>query len=232
MVDSDGFKMCPGCQQKKLAARDFYRIKQRDGFSGYCRLCHIESVRRITPEAIEKARVAAAIRSALPGRQARHRVYMRAWNKANPDKVREYIQRRRARDETAFLAQKAKNSRLSTQRSKARDPEFHRIRQAVYKNRQRAKEIGRADNFTVDHWQRLLAVFAHACAFCGAQGALLDVEHLVAMRDGGDNVVGNIVPSCRPCNAQKYRKSLEKFVIERRILPETLQRIQHLAVVE
>lgn len=57
----------------------------------------------------------------------------------------------------------------------------------------------------------MLTLFNHTCAFCGVTNAMLDLEHLDALRLGGRNVPGNVVPACRPCNAQKAYRTLEEF---------------------
>lgn len=44
-----------------------------------------------------------------------------------------------------------------------------------------------------------------ACQYCGATppGALLHVDHIVAVANGGDNSADNLITACQPCNLGK-----------------------------
>jgi hypothetical protein len=63
----------------------------------------------------------------------------------------------------------------------------------------------------------------HRCAYCGAQGVPLEVEHVVARSRGGANRVSNLVPACVPCNQAKGSRPIEVFLADR---PEVLKAIQ------
>lgn len=45
--------------------------------------------------------------------------------------------------------------------------------------------------------------FGNACAYCG-NGNSLQVEHVVPISRGGTNTLGNIIPACSRCNANKH----------------------------
>lgn len=49
------------------------------------------------------------------------------------------------------------------------------------------------------------------CVYCGANpsGALLQVDHVVAVANGGSNDITNLVTSCQPCNLGKSATPLE-----------------------
>ena len=63
----------------------------------------------------------------------------------------------------------------------------------------------------------------HRCAYCGAEGVPLEVEHVVARSRGGSNRVANLVPACVPCNQAKDNQRVEDFLADR---PTALQAIQ------
>lgn len=56
------------------------------------------------------------------------------------------------------------------------------------------------------------------CTYCGSDGTRAEVvDHVEPLEWGGANVISNLVPACRPCNASKrdrkpleWRRSLER----------------------
>ena len=48
------------------------------------------------------------------------------------------------------------------------------------------------------------------CQYCGAHppGVLLHVDHVLAVAEGGTNVIDNLVTACEPCNLGKGARSL------------------------
>jgi len=96
-----------------------------------------------------------------------------------------------------------------------RNPERRRQTNQISNNSARAKRLGLPNTFKFSDGLEVLERYNHSCAFCGADAALLDMEHLDAMSEGGPNIPTNVVPACRPCNANKWRKTLAEFCIER-----------------
>lgn len=49
-----------------------------------------------------------------------------------------------------------------------------------------------------------------ACQYCGAKppNVLLEVDHIIAVADGGDNSIENLVTACQPCNSGKGARPL------------------------
>ncbi|NUR01872.1 MAG: HNH endonuclease [Streptomyces sp.] len=68
----------------------------------------------------------------------------------------------------------------------------------------------------------LHAKWNSACAYCGATGVPLNIEHLRPRSRGGSNRISNLVLSCIPCNKAKGSKSVESFLANR---PDLLARI-------
>lgn len=56
------------------------------------------------------------------------------------------------------------------------------------------------------------------CQYCGAHplAAILHVDHIVAVADGGGDDMDNLVTSCQPCNLGKAARALSS-------IPQTLQ---------
>jgi 5-methylcytosine-specific restriction endonuclease McrA len=118
--------------------------------------------------------------------------YMREWRAGNVDRAREI-------------------SRTANLEYLKRDPERYRIQCAVRQANRRARKLDRAGHLTYAIWLARLELFGNACAFCGASGCHLDLEHLEPLASGGTNEPSNVAPACRPCNAQKWRRPLAEF---------------------
>ena len=57
----------------------------------------------------------------------------------------------------------------------------------------------------------LLAKFGRACAYCGAMGVPLNVDHVHPRSRGGSDRVSNLVLACIPCNERKSNRPVEEF---------------------
>ncbi len=196
-LNPDGTKTCCSCCTRKPVSEYYvYRRRTGDGFASRCIACA----------------KAAAI----------------AWQKSHPDqkaasdKKQRIKNAKRAEVDLAFREKRAESVRRWAKANTARlrekqreykkkDPERCRQQNQCNNNRARASKLGLPNAFSWANWKTVIAHFNNACAFCGVTGALLDVEHLVALSNGGGNVMGNVVPACRPCNAQKYRRTLTEF---------------------
>jgi hypothetical protein len=53
--------------------------------------------------------------------------------------------------------------------------------------------------------QYVLDKWDHTCAYCGAKGIPLQVEHIIAKRNGGKNTPDNLAVSCHDCNERKLK---------------------------
>lgn len=69
--------------------------------------------------------------------------------------------------------------------------------------------------FNERDWFETKAHFDTRCAYCGDDGELL-VEHAIPINRGslGEHRLGNIVPSCRKCNADKGGRDFRDFLGE------------------
>ncbi|WP_317443968.1 RNA-guided endonuclease IscB [Streptomyces collinus] len=68
----------------------------------------------------------------------------------------------------------------------------------------------------------LRAQWHDACAYCGATGVPLNIEHVRPRSRQGSNRIANLVVSCVPCNRAKGNRSVESFLADR---PGLLARI-------
>ncbi len=70
-----------------------------------------------------------------------------------------------------------------------------------------------AESFWQKHWQQVIDAFGRRCAYCGEEGELL-MDHVVPINKQslGEHRLGNLVPCCRACNADKGDKDFRAFL--------------------
>ncbi|MCY0937935.1 RNA-guided endonuclease IscB [Streptomyces sp. H34-S4] len=58
----------------------------------------------------------------------------------------------------------------------------------------------------------LLAKWGRSCAYCGATGVPLDIDHIHPRSRGGSDRVSNLCTACIPCNEKKSKQPVEHFL--------------------
>ena len=127
----------------------------------------------------------------------------------------------------------SQNPRLQT--DKVRDMRNTRIPRS--NSRYRGNAIGNAQNlvirnilsnlgeesFNKNDWQETKAIFGNQCAYCGAEGSLV-MEHAIPINKKalGEHRLGNLVPSCKQCNAAKADRDYRDFLSND---PDRIQKI-------
>lgn len=85
--------------------------------------------------------------------------------------------------------------------------------------RRRARKLNAWPNdFTVEDWEEVLAVFEYECAYCGSPDKL-EQEHVVPLVRGGSHTIANIVPACDHCNSVKGARTPAEAGMTMRRLP-------------
>jgi 5-methylcytosine-specific restriction endonuclease McrA len=64
------------------------------------------------------------------------------------------------------------------------------------------------------------ALFGNCCAYCRASGDM-EIEHVIAISNGGTHAMGNIVPACHHCNSIKRAKDVESWYRQQPFFSET-----------
>lgn len=64
----------------------------------------------------------------------------------------------------------------------------------------------------------LTVKWSNSCAYCGAKGGKLEVEHIVPRSKGGSNRPSNLSLACHDCNQKKGNSSLEEFLTDKKRL--------------
>lgn len=68
----------------------------------------------------------------------------------------------------------------------------------------------------------LLEKWGRRCSYCDAENVPLQVEHVVARANGGNNRASNLTLSCRDCNKEKGTLPVDVFLVNK---PDRLKRI-------
>lgn len=89
------------------------------------------------------------------------------------------------------------SNRFDTQR--LQDPEISGV------------EYQRGELFGYDVREYLLEKWGRRCAYCGAGGLPLEIEHIVPRIRGGSDRVSNLALACRSCNDEKSARTAEEF---------------------
>ena len=82
----------------------------------------------------------------------------------------------------------------------------------------RGREHGAVGTYSYAQIVRLWVSFDKTCAYCSTRTLLADVqaEHVVPLSRGGENHVGNLLPSCAACNSDKRDLFLDEWAIDRK----------------
>lgn len=90
----------------------------------------------------------------------------------------------------------------------------NRDRQSEYQSRRRDQKAA-AGRYEVSKrdYVKLLRRFDGLCAYCASSAA--EWDHVVPISRGGRHSIGNIVPSCMPCNRSKGAKLLYQWRLMR-----------------
>lgn len=157
-------------------------------------------------------------------RAIQRREYMAAWRAANKEKLQTYFLERYAMQKAAGVHQaperKARaaayyqenKERIQAAHSayKRSNPEMVRRH---YQNR-RSRLIGVGGQLSKDIEARLLKLQKNKCANCACKLARHELDHIVAISNGGQNVDENMQLLCPTCNRRKHAKDPIAFAQE------------------
>lgn len=150
----------------------------------------------------------------------------RDWELRNPDKVKEYAERRaetlRASNALAreILRSESRKclrcekkvvwpKRLCEEckekaRTEGEQRRYSTSKYAEKSRRSRKARIMRVGKAAADN--RITSEFLgwqYGCAWCGARGVKLEVDHIIPIARGGKHHVSNVVFACRSCNSKR-----------------------------
>jgi len=148
------------------------------------------------------------------------------WKLRNPDKVREYAERRakivrasnalareilqresrkclRCEKEVVWPKRLCEGCKEKSKRESQRR-RYSTSKYAEKSRRSRKARIMRVGKAAADN--RITSEFLgwpYGCAWCGARGVKLEVDHIIPIARGGKHHVSNVVFACRSCNSKR-----------------------------
>lgn len=69
---------------------------------------------------------------------------------------------------------------------------------------------------TTAQWREIRAWFDGRCAYCFAEVAKPEIDHVIAVSRGGLHVASNVAPACRWCNRSKNGRDLMEWLFPKR----------------
>jgi 5-methylcytosine-specific restriction endonuclease McrA len=183
-------KHCRWCGITKQK-EDFYkRLASPDGLSHKCKVC---------TQAYHKAHYAA---NPEPAKER-----ARKW--ANANRVRRHEIQRKYHD--THLERMREKGRNYQRRIRAERPEEFAIKNRANVHTRRQREAGRMNpGFVAELFQKAGGM----CVYCG-KAAVLTVDHMTAVVNGGTNENDNLFPCCKSCNSSKQNADMADW-LERR----------------
>lgn len=174
-------------------------------------------------------------RSCDPCTEDRRRVLSRArdkkrgWRRPNPEKQRARKRRYVLRNQGRLNAQSLERYYADVQRRRSAARTWKRANAervaAGFKawaasNRarinltthKRRSLVAASPGVTLVEWQAIHETFAGRCAYCLRPAT--EIEHVIAIADGGLHEPANVVPACRSCNASKGKKKLVVWLMD------------------
>lgn len=88
--------------------------------------------------------------------------------------------------------------------------------QAAKKYRRIRRQRLGSGTYTAAQWEQKVQAHGGNCYWCKEPATDgLVVDHLIPLSRGGQNVIENVVPSCKPCNQSKHMATPEEFLARR-----------------
>jgi 5-methylcytosine-specific restriction endonuclease McrA len=180
-------KTCTKCGSSGPFYRDS-RIKS--GLTSYCQKCINE-----------------ANRQRYYRRRTDYMAKVMEWQRANPEKVRQYKQKSSIGHEDRGRIWYWANPEKSRERSRqwAKDnPEQH----LAHCHARRARQLKAGGSYTAQEWRELCRQHDNRCVMCGEQKKLT-ADHIVPIVKGGSSNIDNIQPLCKSCNSKKATRTID-----------------------
>jgi len=108
--------------------------------------------------------------------------------------------------------------RLRIRRATVRERVRRNARNRAAHHRERAMARGLSEHFYGREWLALAEFYHYRCCYCGRDTVKLEIDHVVALSQGGSNRIENIQPLCSDCHA--FFRTIGRQVDHRRYLPD------------
>lgn len=181
-----------------------FKVRDRKGLlrPGNCVICRAEDRRWLTP-AYREWRLAESNEKGRGERLILHRHIKSMRVPTVADLVRDEQLRYWQQDRSAFWAEQFRKRNHRLQFRRMIDPTYRAKLADRQRQRRAAKAAGHTLAVSRADLDERFGQFHHACAYCGACGINLEVDHFLSLGRGGGHVLGNVLPVCRRCNSSK-----------------------------
>jgi hypothetical protein len=224
-----GMKWCSRCGEAKPADSGHFTTNatSNDGLQYWCKPCRAEHASAGWFKDANASRAASRERY-----RANHEAELRwrqAWRDRHPERSRASTLRyyRSGKGQRTSQARYRRNRATILAKTRAwalAHPEKRREIGRSYwqrhpdkarenKLRRRAREYGAEGSHTPAEFRAKVERYAGRCHWCGKRiRGTPHADHLIALVEGGTDDIGNIVPSCGPCNQSKNRRMPWEFM--------------------
>jgi 5-methylcytosine-specific restriction endonuclease McrA len=173
------YKACSKCKQVKPTSEFGKHKPSPQGLYSQCLICQrqaraIQRVKRASQIKIEQ-------QNNYQKNKEKRKAYVAEWQKANPEKFKQYQSISKRRNKEAIAA----DTRRRTARRKANG--VFRITK-----------------------KELVKLGLDPCFYCGSKDRIT-VDHIVAIARGGTDSIGNLVSACKSCNSQKRQLTIMEW---------------------
>lgn len=201
-------KKCSKCGETKTGSHKSWCKKCFNAYSAEWLKKHPRNYR--TEKERERSRKR---RQANPERAS---LFVRLWQKAHPDKVREkslrwaHLHPEKHREAFRKWSTPEKEAERRKRRYDA-NPEAELAKCRVRNQKRRARLIGNGGTITKEEWQWLKEFYNFTCLCCGRREPeiKLTLDHVLPLTMGGKNVIENAQPLCKSCNSSKHNKHID-----------------------
>lgn len=152
-------------------------------------------------------------------KRARRRKYMRAYRKANQERLREQERERYKRNPDKIKEKNAEWCRRNPDKARERNIRWRarhleKARDWAWKSASRARARKKDCNYDDIDRREVLRRFNGRCGICGrpiAKGKKFHIDHIVPLEKGGEHSYANTQPAHPHCNLVKGKKESYRY---------------------
>lgn len=149
-----------------------------------------------------------------------HKAYTLAWQKANPDKVKQTWKKQNKKrwiaqkEDKEYMLKKAiyrqENSARRTATAKAwneANKQRYNLHVATSHIKRKIAKESKSYKILDKEFRKL---YASPCAFCGSTDKIT-MDHIIPISRSGNHSIGNLQPLCRSCNSSKNNRLVSEY---------------------
>ncbi len=200
-------KLCRTCDETKPLPEFNKNRSKHDGYASQCRDCTRSAGSAWRNANREQYRT--AIRASKAKKPEKYRAMEQAWADAHPDQVR--AAKKRYADAHPYGITRREYYRARYQQYGQR----MRLQQQQYSKANRAKGVLKVRRYRalkghkrIRGWPALRAWFGECCLCCGAIHRI-EADHVIPLAKGGPDILANLQPLCRYCNASTHTQTID-----------------------